>query len=117
MLITSIISLVITLLPQILSSTGVISPAIAALIAQLGAALPGLIANLAAGKGPTSDVLAVLSALKSEIAVLRASGTLPANELALADSLDSALASSLTAYGEAQITTDPSTLTELPETL
>ncbi len=113
----TIISLVLTLLPQILSSTGVIPPGIANLIASLGAALPGLVTSLVAGKGPTDDVLSILAALKTEIAALRTSGVLTPSELALADSLDTALADALTGYEDAEKETDPSKLTPLPTDL
>lgn len=113
----TILMLIVNLVPSILQETGVISPGIESLISKLGGALPGLITSLAAGKGPTDEVMAILDALQTEIGVLMKSTTLSPNGLALASSLDGALTDALAGYKAAQVTTDPSTLTPLPETL
>jgi len=117
MLISTVIMLVINLLPQILESPGPISPAIEALIVKLGASLPGLILSLKNGTGPTDEAMTVLAGLRTEIGVLRDGGLLSPAKLAIADSLDAALSSALAGYQFAETTTDPSTLTELPEDL
>lgn len=117
MTITAIISLVLTLLPTILSDAGVIPAPIAALIAQLSAAIPGLITNLTEGKGATSDIVAILSALQTELTTLQGSGTLSSEKLQLAQSLDADLTAALSAYQAAEVKDDPSTLTPLPTDL
>lgn len=116
-MIGTILMLVVNLLPGILQETGVISPVIAGLVGKLGAALPGLVTSLVAGKGPTDEVMAVLDALKTEIAALASSTKLSPAGLAMAASLDSGLEAALAEYKLAQLTTDPSNLLPLPETL
>jgi hypothetical protein len=116
-MVTTIISLLIQYLPLILQSAGVISPAIETLIQQLGAALPGLIASLVAGKGPTQDVLTILQAFQTELATLRTNTALSPVVLAMADELDRGITAALNAYVAAEKTTDPTTLTELPTNL
>lgn len=117
-MILTVIALIIQLLPGILQSAGVISPAMSKLISQLGAAVPGLITSLAQGKSVPDDVLALLKAFQSEIAALKASPTtLAPGALQMADSLDSALTSALAAYEDAGKKTDPSNLTDLPVSL
>lgn len=116
-MISTVIMLIINLLPQILESSGVISAPIESLIVRLGAALPGLITSLAQGKGTTDTVMTVLAGIKTEIGVLRDSGKLAPDKVAIADSLEAALANALEGYTFAQTTTDPSTLTDLPEDL
>jgi hypothetical protein len=117
MMIGTILMLIVQLLPGILSATGVVTPTLAALIGKLGASIPSLIANLSAGKGPTEDFMAVLAALKPEIAVLKDNTNLSPEDLALADSLDDAMTKALAGYADAEIKTDPNSLTDLPETL
>lgn len=116
-MIGTIFSLLVTLLPQIFAATGIIPPQIATLIANLGLALPGLVASLTAGQGPTDVVLSILQALKTEFAALRTSGVLSVDQLQMLDSLDSALTQALEGYADAEIETDPSKLTELPTDL
>jgi hypothetical protein len=117
MMIGTILMLIVQLLPGILSATGVVTPAIAALISQLGGSLPALITSLTAGKGPTADFMAVLAALKPEIAALKTNTALSPEDLALADSLDDAMTKALAGYADAEDKTDPNSLTDLPETL
>jgi hypothetical protein len=113
--ITTAISLIITLLPGLLQSLGVISPAISTLIGQLGSALPGLITDLASGNKPSQDVYDILTAFQTEIKALQAGTTLNANDLAIASTLDSAITAALTEYELASKTEDLTDLTPLPE--
>jgi hypothetical protein len=115
-MIGTILMLVTTLLPVIFAGIGV-PPVVGTLIGSLGAALPGLITSLTAGKGPTDEVLTVLAALQTEIAALSNSKTLTPDKLLLAASLDHALQAALAGYQAAETTTDPTTLTDLPEAI
>lgn len=115
-MISSILMLIVQLLPGILQETGM-SASMSTLIGQLGGAIPGLITSLTAGQGVTADFMAILAALKQEIAVLAATTNLSPKALEMVASLDTALAAALAGYTAAQTKTDPNSLTDLPETL
>lgn len=115
-MIPTILTLIVQLLPGILQETGM-SANMSTLIAKLGGAIPGLITSLTAGKGATADFMAILAALKQEIAVLAATTNLSPKGLEMVASLDNALAAALAGYAAAQTKTDPNSLTDLPETL
>ena len=116
-LILAAIALIIQFLPQILSAAGVISPAIANLIQQLGAVVPGLVTGLAAGKGVPDDVIELLQAFQSEIQVLQKDSNLDPTALQQADTLNGAITDALAAYRQAQTVCDPSNLKPLPTDL
>jgi hypothetical protein len=116
-MVLSVIALIIQLLPGILAGAGVISPSMSALVTQLGAAIPGLIASLASGQPATSDVATILQGIQTELTVLKANTTLNPAALADAATLDAALTAALAAYQAGAATDDPSTLTPLPTDL
>lgn len=109
-----ILNLVLTLGPTLLEKFGAISPALGTLIADLGAAIPALIAKLQSGGTPTDDELALLQAFQSEIAALQANTDLDPADLQLAAGLNAAVTEALAAYQSAEAKTDPSNLTPLP---
>lgn len=115
-MITSVIALIIQILPILLQTFGVVSPQIQDLIVKLAAAIPGLITSLVQGGGPTQDIMDVLEALQPEIAALKADTKLDPEALQMAETLDGAITDALADWKEATATTDPSTLTELPTT-
>ena len=116
-----ILSIITSLLPTLLNllgTTGVIPSNLTALITSLAASIPVLIGELISGKSATTDVLAVLKAIQSEVNALKASNTLftlnQANEI---NALDAGVVNAINSYQGATVTTDPSTLTPLPEVL
>lgn len=116
-MILSIVALVIQLLPGILSSTGVVSPAMGSLIANLGTALPGLITSLSSGGSAPDEIVAVLQGIQAELLVLRSQTQLDPQALSYATMLDAALTDALKAYEQAAVLDDPSTLAPLPTDL
>lgn len=116
-MILSIVALVIQLLPGILSSVGVISPALGSLITNLGAAIPGLITSLSSGQSAPAEIVTILEGIQAELKVLQAQTTLDSTALSYATMLDAALTSALTACQQASVVDDPSTLTSLPTDL
>jgi len=103
---------------NLLSQNGVISSSLSGLITQLASAIPGLVASLLSGKGVTNDIIAILTAIQAEVQTLKKNNSLlTLNEANEITALDDALSDALTAYKESQVTTAPSTLTPLPETL
>lgn len=116
MLLTTI-TLLINLLPGLLQSVGVITPAMEGLIAKLGAAVPVLITSIAQGKSIPDDVLAVLTAFQTEIRAMQTGTNLSPDDLAIAATLDQAITDALIAHEAAGKITDPSTLTPLPTNL
>jgi hypothetical protein len=111
------ITLLISLLPNLLQELGVIPPGIATLIAQLGGAIPGLITSLASGGSVPDEIVTILGGFQAEIKVLQADTTLSPNALAIAADLDQSLTDAIAAYQKAGSVTDPSTLTPLPTNL
>lgn len=116
-MILSILSLLVNTLPVILQSTGVISASMSSLITTLGNIVPTVIRSVSAGEPVADEVIQFLQAAQVEIASLRANTLLDPNALQLADTLDRGITDALVAYEAAGKTTDPSTLTPLPENL
>ena len=112
--IASIIGLIISVLPGILTAAGVASPQWTALIAQLASVIPGLIAQLATGGTPTADSISFLQTIQKELATLKADTSLDPEALDKADSLNLAVTEALEAYVQAETVCDPSNLTHLP---
>lgn len=116
--ILTIITALLPILTNLLGTEGVISPNLEALITKLAGAIPTLIASLITGKSATSDVLAVLQAIQTEVNALKSSNTLftlnQANEI---NALDTAITNAITSYTASTTTDNPSNLTPLPETL
>lgn len=117
----SILALVQLLLPvllNLLGSSGVISPSLGNLIGQLAAAIPTLISSLLSGGGVTNEILAVLQAIQSEVNALKQNtNVLTQNEANEINALDAGITDALNAYKASLVTTDPSNLTPLPESL
>lgn len=115
----TLLPILVNLLLTLLSSLGVAVPgSLTPLITQLAGAIPGLIAALLSGQGPTADVLAILQAIQSEIDALKTSGVaLPVNVANEIEATDRGVAAAIDAYHNATLVCDPSTLTPLPETL
>jgi hypothetical protein len=117
--IASIITLLLPILTSVLGAEGVIPSNLTGLAASSATTLATLVAQLIAGKkSVTAETQAALQAVLSEIAALKASGTLftlnQANEI---NALDSGISDAITAYQASLVTTDPSNLTPLPTTL
>jgi hypothetical protein len=116
-MVLSIIALVIQLLPSILSSTGVISPALSTLIGQLSAAIPGIITSVATKQPVTSEIQTILAGIQTELGVLRNSDLLNDAAMAEAQTLDAALTDALAAFTASGLKDDPSNMTPLPTDL
>lgn len=114
--ISTILALIIQLLPQILSTVGVITPKMSSLIQELGAAVPTVITAVVSGGTVDNTVLALLQAVQTEIQALGNVAALPTATVQLIESLDNGITNALADYQLAQQTDDPSTLTPLPET-
>ncbi len=116
--ILAIVQLLLPVLTGLLSSEGVVAPGLANLITQLASAIPTLVASLISGKGVTSDVIAVLTAIQSEVTTLKNSTTVMTIAQAnLITAFDKAITDALNAYQNSKVTDDPSNLTPLPTNL
>jgi hypothetical protein len=115
----TIITLLLPTLTNLLGSTGIISPSLASLIGKVSSAIPTLVASLISGKSASSDIVAVLEAIKTEVDALKTSTTalLTLNQWNEITALDVALTSSIASYKNAVVIDDPSNLTELPTVL
>jgi hypothetical protein len=112
---TSAILLAIQLLPTILQGVGVITPTLSKTITDLGAAVPGLITSLATpGATVPDETIAVLTALRTEIAALQADTKTSPAALQAAATLLEAIDDALAAYEAGERVDDPSTLQPLP---
>ncbi len=109
----AIISIILGLLPQVLQYTGVNSN-LDSLIVGLGTALTQLVTGLVA-KQPIQST--VLTALQATVTALEADTSLdPAVRADIAEGL-SVLKAGISGWQAADLDTDPSTLTPLPEML
>ena len=79
-------------------ASGLISPATTKLITDLISGVTPLVGNLTSGATKLQDVLAVLAGLSSIIATLKADTGLPADKLALLNSLDGEVEAAIAAY-------------------
>ena len=116
--ILSLISILLPVITNLLGTSGVVSPNLAALITKLAAAIPTLIEAIVSGKGVTVDIVAALQAVQTEVNALKTSTTLftlnQANEI---NALDAAISNAITSYTASTTTDDPSNLTPLPTAL
>lgn len=116
--ILSIITGLLPLLVNLLTSDGIISKSLSSLIINLSTAIPALVAGLLNGGGVTNDIIVVLQAIQAEVNALKTSSAVftlnQANEI---NALDTAITAAIKAYNTAKVTDDPSNLTPLPTTL
>lgn len=92
---------------QAVGAGGLISPATLGLVTSLIGGVTPLIGSLAAGNTKLADVLAVLAGLSSIIAALKSDPAIPADKLALLNSLDGEVSAAIAAYIKAGKGYDP----------
>lgn len=116
-----ILTLITTLVPVLLTllgSEGVISPSLTSLVTKLSAVIASLVADLVNGGTVTSDTLAILKAINTEVDNLKSSGAVfTLNTGNIINALDLAIADALTAFNNSKLIDDPSNLVPLPENL
>jgi hypothetical protein len=112
----SVLSLLLPIVASFFGGFGLIPTALVPLVNQLATAIPSLIATITSGGKVTDDVLAILQSVQGAIAATDTSLLTPAQK-ALLNTLTGAISDAITAYQQAGVTEDISTLTPLPETL
>jgi len=110
-LITTFANVVLT----VLSSKGIISPALQNLIASLTASGAALFSTLKNGGSPTSILTDVATTLESDLAVVQQDTSIDPTITSQIQEAIKLLKAAIVAYQQAELTTDPSTLTPLPE--
>lgn len=113
----SVMLLVIQLLPQILQSTGVISPNIESLIQDLGSSTADIITELATGGPETDRTIMTLQSLRTVLTELQTDTTLSPDALQMVKTLLESIETAFENYEDAGKVTDPSLLTPLPTDL
>lgn len=112
MLIT-ILSILGSLVPTILSNSGVIGAKTSTLISSLITPVETLLSNLKGGTSPVQDGLAALGAMSGVIAVLKANTSLPAATLTEINNIDLDVEKALAAYVSAEAGFNPLTYSQI----
>lgn len=103
----TIIGILGTLIPAILTNRGVIGEGTDTLITNLMGPISTLIGALRSGNTKTADFLAALAALSGVVAVLKATPGLPADALTEIGNVSNDITAALTAYATAGAGFDP----------
>lgn len=114
-MLTLILTIVGTLVPQLLKNAGVIGANTQNMISGILTPIETLFANLKAGTTKTGDYLASLAAISGVITVLRATSNLPPAVLTEIDDLDKDVTAALAAYAQAGAGFDPSLYAPIAE--
>jgi hypothetical protein len=101
-MLTTILTILGTLVPTILSNSGVIGTGTATLISSLYGPVASLFTSLASGATKTQDALSVLGAMQGVIAVLKATPNMPAATLTEIGGIESDVQAALAAYVKAE---------------
>ena len=111
----TIIGILGTLIPAILTNRGVIGEGTDTLINNLMGPIATLIRSLKSGNTKTADFLAALAALSGVVAVLKATPNMPADALTEIGNVSDDITAALAAYASAGAGFDPTLYKPIPE--
>jgi hypothetical protein len=101
-MLTTILTILGTLVPVILSNSGVIGASTATLISSLAAPVAGLFTSIGSGQTKTQDTLSALGAMQGVIAVLKATPNMPVATLTQIGNIEADVQAALAAYVKAE---------------
>lgn len=101
-MLTTILTILGTLVPVILSNSGVIGSGTATLISSLSTPVASLFTSIASGQTKTQDTLSALGAMQGVIAALKATPNMPATTLTQIGNIEADVQSALAAYVKAE---------------
>jgi len=110
-LITTFANVVLT----VLSSKGVITPSMQGMIGSLTASGAALFSALKSGSNPSTILTDVATTLQSDLAIVEQDTAVDPVIVSQIQEAMKMLKAAIAGYEDAQVTTDPSTLTQLPE--
>jgi hypothetical protein len=111
----TILSILGTLIPTILTNRGIIGASTDTLISSLMGPITTLIANLKAGTSKAQDGLAALGAMQGVVAALQANTGLPAALLSELQDIDKDITAGLVSYVTAEAGLDLSVFKPIAE--
>lgn len=111
----TIIGILGTLIPSILTNRGVIGEGTDTLITNLMGPVTTLIGALKSGNTKTADFLVALAALSGVVAVLKATPNMPADTMTEIGNVSGDITAALTAYATAGAGFDPTAYKSIAE--